>query len=370
MNINFFMPTRIIMGEDCIYNNRAVLQSLGKKALIMCGKNSAKNNGSLADIVKALEANGQQYFLHDKVMSNPTLDCVYEAAEAIKREGCDFVAALGGGSPMDASKAAACLALNWVDKSAFFGTSFNTALPIVAVPTTAGTGSEVTPYAIITNDQAQTKTNIGSPALFPRYAFLDAKYMLGLSREITINTAVDALSHAVEGILSVKASPITDTLARESIAVVSGSFPTLLGNGEISLELRQKLLYGATLGGMVIAHTGTTAVHSIGYSLTYYNHIDHGRANGLVFAEFLRVIEAKEKSSPIRRIPGILSAMGLKSIDEFDKTLSSLIGKKEKFGLPELEKYAEQAMQAKNIANCIIKLDKGELLEILKKSIG
>jgi alcohol dehydrogenase class IV len=271
---------------------------------------------------------------------------------------------------MDASKAAACLALNPVDKSAFFGTSFNTALPIVAVPTTAGTGSEVTPYAIITNDQAQTKSNIGSPAIFPRYAFLDAKYMLSLSREITVNTAVDALSHAVEGMLSIKASAITDTLARESISVVSGSFPTLLSNREISLELRQKLLYGSTLAGMVIAHTGTTAVHSMGYPLTYYNHIDHGRANGIIFAEFLRVIDAKEKNNPNRRVPIILSVMGLKSLDEFDKTISSLMGKKEKFALPELEKYAGQAIKAKNIANCIIKLDQGEILEIYKKSIG
>ncbi|GHV73212.1 alcohol dehydrogenase [Spirochaetia bacterium] len=364
------MPTRVIIGDDCVFGNRALLKDLGKKALIVSGKNSARANGSLADLVRALDANGQSYFLYDTVMSNPTVDCIYEAAEAAKREGCEFVAGLGGGSPLDAAKGAAVLALNPVEKSSLFSTSFTTALPIVAVPTTAGTGSEVTPTAVFTNHAAKTKTSIKTPAIFPRYAFLDAKYTLALSRVITINTAVDALTHAVEGMLSQTAGDLTDTLAKESIAVIAGCFGVLRGGRELDIGIRQKLLYAAMLAGMVIANTGTNVVHSMGYSLTYHRNIDHGRANGLIFAEFLKRIEQKEENSDSKRIPVILSCLKVKSLDEFSGILNGLFGKKESFAAAELVQYAEQASGARSIANGIFRFEKEELLDIFKKSIG
>jgi alcohol dehydrogenase class IV len=370
MNSNFFMPTRVVIGDDCIFSNHVLLKDLGKKALIVSGKNSAKANGSLADMVRTLEANGQSYFLYDTVMSNPTVDCVYEAAEITNREGCDFVVGLGGGSPMDAAKGAAVLALNPVEKSALFSTVFTTALPIVAVPTTAGTGSEVTPTAVFTNHAAKTKTSIKTPAIFPRYAFLDAKYTLALSRAITINTAVDALTHAVEGMLSQTAGALTDTLAKESIAVIAGCFALLSEDRELDKGIRQKLLYAAMLAGMVIANTGTNVVHSMGYSLTYHRNIDHGRANGLIFAEFLKRIEQKEKNSDSKRIPVILSCLNVKSLEEFAGILDSLFGKKESFTAAELEQYAEQASNAKSIANGIFRFEKEELLDIFKKSLS
>jgi alcohol dehydrogenase class IV len=365
MNINYFMPTRVIMGDNCVVDNRSLLESMGKKALIVSGKNSARANGSLADMTRALEANGQSYCLFDRVMSNPTTACVYEAARVAVKEACDFVVALGGGSPMDAAKAAAALALNPAEESALFTTAFTKALPIVAVPTTAGTGSEATPYAILTNDAAHTKTSLASPALFPRYAFLDARYTLSLSRETTINTALDALTHAVEGTLSVKASPITDALARESISAIAACFGALGGSGDIGLETRWRLLYGSLLGGMVIAGTGTTAVHAMGYALTYHRHIDHGRANGLVFAEYLKAVEQKEGG----RIPALVSALGIRSLDEFAARLDGLLGEKEPFEDGELRAYAEQAAGAKNIANGIVPFDKEELLAIFIKSL-
>ncbi|MDR0709790.1 MAG: iron-containing alcohol dehydrogenase [Spirochaetaceae bacterium] len=367
MNINYFMPARVIMGDNCVVDNHPLLKSLGKKALILSGKNSARANGSLADMTKALEANGQSYCLFDRVMSNPTTACVYEAARTAVKEGCDFVAALGGGSPMDAAKAAAALALNPVEESSLFTTVFTEALPVVAVPTTAGTGSEATPYAILTNDAAHTKTSLASPVLFPRYAFLDARYTLSLSRETTINTAIDALTHAVEGALSIKASPLTDALARESIAVIAGCFGALGGSGDIGHETRRRLLYGSLLGGMVIANTGTTAVHALGYALTYHRHIDHGRANGLVFAEYLRAVEQRAGDS--RRIPALVSALGVDSLDVFAAALDGLLGEKERFEDRELRDYAEQASGAKNIANGIVPFDREALLEILTKSL-
>jgi alcohol dehydrogenase class IV len=358
------------MGEDCIFENRDLLIGLGKKALIVTGENSAKASGSLADMVKALEANGQTYALYDKVMSNPTVDCVFEAAELAKSGGCSFVAALGGGSPMDAAKAAAALALTKVEKAGVFGARLTEALPVAAVPTTAGTGSEVTQYAILTNDAAGTKTSVAAPALFPRFAFLDARYTAGLNRNITVNTAIDALSHAVEGMLSVRASALSDALARESIAAIAGCLPVLEAAGTIDMDTRRKLLYASTLAGMVIANTGTTAVHAMGYLLTYNKNIDHGRANGLLFTHFLKFIEEKEKIPGSRRIPAILSALGMQNLDELGRSLDKLLGTREKCIPAELEQYAETAIKAKNISNCVIRADREDLLAIFTKSVG
>jgi alcohol dehydrogenase class IV len=357
------------MGDDCLSGNRGLLKDLGKKALLVTGSHSAKQNGALGDLVKTLEANGQAYYLFDKVMSNPTVDCVFEAAGLCGQEGCDFLVAIGGGSPMDAAKVAAALAVNPIAKLAIFSTTFTSALPIVAIPTTAGTGSEVTPNAILTNDAAQTKTSVASPALFPRFAFLDATYMSSLPQVITINTAIDALSHSVEGMLAVRASVISDPLAKASIRAIAECFESIAGN-KPGKAVREKLLWASTLGGMVIANTGTTAVHALGYQLTYHKHIDHGRANGLLLGAYLRFVAEKEKAQGTNRIGEILAALDLGSLEDFSACLDRLLGPREKVDAAALEGYAEKAFQAKNIANALIKPEKADLLAVLQQSIG
>jgi alcohol dehydrogenase class IV len=369
MSFAYFMPVKVVMGANCVFENRPLLAELGTKALIVTGKNSARTNGSLADAIRALEANGQSFCVFDRVMSNPTVDCVFEAAAAAKKGGCDFVVAIGGGSPMDAAKAAAALAVRDIPQSRVFAESYARALPIAAIPTTAGTGSEATPYAILTNDEAKTKTSIASAALFPRLALLDANYLSGLAKAVTINTALDALSHAVEGMLSVRASPLSDALAKESIRSISQCFEAIKAENP-SLEVRWKLLRASTLAGMVIANTGTTAVHALGYQLTYWKNIDHGRANGLLLGEFLQFCAEKEKAAGQRRVEGIVQLMGLESPEAFSRIAEGLLGERETLAEPELEAYADRAISAKNIANCSITPDRADLAAMLKKSLG
>ncbi|MDR3161083.1 MAG: iron-containing alcohol dehydrogenase [Spirochaetaceae bacterium] len=372
MKINYYMPTRVIAGENCVFENRAVLKDLGRRALIVTGKHSARANGSYADVVKALEANGQTYALYDQVVSNPTVDNAYEAAALARREQCGFIVAIGGGSPLDAAKVAAALALREVEKAEIFGTVFTGALPIAAVPTTAGTGSEVSPAAVLTNDAEQTKTSISFPALFARFAFLDARYTETLPRQVTINTAIDALSHAIEGMLSIRASAPSDMLARESIRLIAECFEDL-GGEQAGLPVRWKLLYASTLAGMVIANAGTTAVHALGYMLTYFKHLDHGRANGLLLAQYLRFVEEAERSpkaGPSGRIGEILGALQLGSVGEFARILDRLLGEKEKPEDLELEYYADRSITTKNIQNCALKPDRDDLLRILRGSFA
>jgi alcohol dehydrogenase class IV len=351
-----------------VFENRGILKELGIRALVVTGKGSAKANGSYDDLAKALNANGQSHVLYDKVMSNPTIDCVFEAAELARQEQCDFVAAIGGGSPMDTGKLAAGLAVQKIERPELFSAVFAKALPIAAIPTTAGTGSEVTSTAVVTNSAAETKTSVVSPLFFPRFAFLDAGYMRNLNRETTINTAVDALSHAVEGMLSVRASPLTNALAKESIAVIMACLPALEARLETPLEIREKLLFASTLGGMVIANTGTTAVHPMGYKLTYFKNIDHGKANGILLGHYLTVLEKKDQVLKTNRLNEVAAALKVEGFDDFTRFLGRLFGKLEPITLSELETYAAAAIKAKNIGNCLIKPEQKDLLEIYTRA--
>lgn len=366
MNLQFYMPTRVIMGDHCIRANASVFASLGKKALIVTGARSARVNGSLDDVTAALTAEKLSYSVFDKVMSNPTIACVYEGAAFAKAEGADFIVAIGGGSPMDAAKGIALLACQDIpEEELFSGRYGKSVLPMAFVPTTAGTGSEVTQYSILTNDRAETKTSIAAPILFPTVAFLDARYTEGLSAATAINTAVDALSHSVEGTLSVKANPITNNLAAESIRAIAGCFGPLKKK-KLSPDERERLLYASTLGGMVIAHTGTTAVHSMGYSLTYFRQIDHGRANGLLLAAFLKYVEQKEPAL----IASVLTPMGFSAVGQLEEVLASLLGEKESISRDEFERYSSIAITAKNIANCAVVPTREDLLHIYLTSFA
>ena len=366
MEISFYLPTQVRMGRNIVERSAQALAGFGKRAMLVTGRSSAVKCGAQADVTAILEKNGQTWVVFDQVMSNPTVDCVYAGAELARREGADFLIAIGGGSPMDAAKAIALLARQEIAPGDLFKGEFTgDVLPMVHIPTTAGTGSEVTQYAILTNDAAQTKTSLSGPMLFSDLALLDGKYMMGLSHRTTVNTAVDALSHVVEGMLSVKANPTTDLLAADAIRRITGNYQGLLSD-TLTVEQRDELLYASMLGGAVIAQTGTTAVHSMGYSLTCFWGTDHGRANGLLMAEFAQVLLQRgyDKTREVLRL------MGMDSPAAFRTWLDALLGERETITDAEVEKFSSIAIQAKNIANCPVVLTKEELAGVYRKSFG
>lgn len=366
MKLTYHMSTKVIIGENCIRDNTDLFRDMGKRALIVTGASSAKISGALDDVIHSLKTAGKSYVIYDKVMSNPTVDCVYDGAAVARKEETGFIVAIGGGSPMDAAKAIALLARQITSRKKLFSGEFGAdVLPMAHIPTTAGTGSEVTPYAILTNDEIKTKKSIASPALFPRYAFLDARYLNNLPNSIAVNTAVDALSHAVEGMLTVKANIMTDLTARESIRKISACFDAL-ANDELDNQKREQLLYGSMLAGIVIANTGTTALHAMGYPLTYYKNIDHGRANGLLMAAYF---DYMNKHNP-QKISEILSLMNLDSIDSLCLLLDRLLAKKEAVTAEEIEIFAESAAKAKNIKNTPGSPGITELQQIFRQSFS
>lgn len=362
----YFMPTKVMVSKNCVKESRDVFFELGRKAMIVTGRHSAKVCGALDDVIEVLNQNDQSYVLYDRVVNNPTVQCVYEGGILAKKESVDFVIAIGGGSPMDAAKGMALLALNDIPKEKIFnGVAGKAALPMIHIPTTAGTGSEVTPYAILTNTLKETKTSISALSLFPRYALLDERYLQNLPHNSMVHTVIDSLSHSMEGMLSVRASEITDSMAVWAISLI-GKCLDKIKDDALSQEDCRSLLIASTLGGMVIASTGTTIVHSMGYSLTYFHGADHGRANGLLLPAFLKVAE---KSHP-EKVHKMLEALKMVSLDQFDEKIRKLLGQRERLSIQQIEKYTTLAKGSKNIPNCVVPVTESDIRDIFVKSLG
>lgn len=277
--MGFHMPTKVIYQKDCVLKNRELIRNLGEHFLVVTGK-SSKKNGSLEDLLDALE--GKETYIYDETPENPPLDIIKPIAQ--KYGNADVVIGLGGGSPMDTAKAVAILLENKeLDPIDLYNKEkYKRARPIVCIPTTAGTGSEVTQYSVLTVDGK--KRGFSHECIFPTYAFVDYKYTLTLNRELTLSTALDALSHAVEGYISLKATQFSDVLALNSINLIKEYLPRLLDDLENEFY-RERIIFASTLAGIVIAQTGTTIAHALGYPLTTDKGVKHGIATA-VFLPF------------------------------------------------------------------------------------
>ena len=365
MEFSYYMPTRVIQGNNCISKNRDIFLSLGKKALIVTGKKSATLNGSLSDITAVLDDMGIAFVLFDQVEPNPSIETVQRAAGIAREFEADFVIGIGGGSPLDAAKAVCILSRNVLEGEAVFSGNYHEPfLANVAVPTTAGTGSEVTQYAILTDKSAQTKRNIFSGKNFPKVAFLDARYTSSVNKTTTINTAVDALSHSVEGYLAKRSGDLSDAIAKQSIQILGRILPRL--NGLVDVDMREQLLYASMLAGIVIAQAGTTAVHAMGYQLTYFRHIDHGRANALVMADYLSFVS---KGQP-GKVETVLSLMNLPDFGAFRSLIDGLMGPKEVLTEKEVVLFSASAMLQGNIKNTIPEPDQETVKQWYRNSFG
>lgn len=359
------IPVKTVFGRKCISKNSEAIKPYGTKALVVTGKRSAKANGSYNDIAEALDRENIKHYLYDKIDANPSVETVREAAAIAKEQNADFIIGIGGGSPLDAAKAIAILAVNSIDDEQLFsGTYKHKPLPIIAVPTTAGTGSEITPYSILTFNTIKNKKSIASDSIFPVLSFLDPAYTKTLNYTTTVNTAIDALSHSVEGYLSKRATDVIKPFAIESIRILGAELKILTNGKTPDTESRERLLYASMLAGIVIAHAGTTVVHAMGYPLTYYRDIDHGRANGLLMYEYLKFVKGSTD-----KVGRILDSMEM-DIDEFGKTISALLGEKESLTDDELKLFTATAESAeKNILNTPMPPSAEDIKNIYIKSL-
>lgn len=314
------MPTRLYFGKDCIAQSGQELCRLGKKALLVTGRHSAKINGSQKAMTEHLETLGIAWVLFDEVENNPSIETVRKAAALGKAEGVDFVIGIGGGSPMDAAKVIALLCTNELDDAALFTGPYVRPLPIVTVPTTSGTGSEVTKVGVLTNPHIGTKQSVNTPLIFPAVSFADPAFTESVNPVVTVDTAIDALSHAIEGYMSKKATPMSDVWAEEAMRFL-GVHLTELDGASLSYAVREDLMYGAVLAGMVIAQTGTTLVHGMGYQLTYYKGLTHGRANGILLPHYMSLME----ETMADKVEKVWEILGLSGLADFTACIKNLM---------------------------------------------
>ncbi len=350
--MRFYVPTDIYVEKDCVKNHAKELLAVGKRALIVTGHSSAKANGSLNDVTEVLNTEGVAYQIFDEVEENPSTDTVGKGAKIARDFGAEFIIGIGGGSAIDAAKAVALLivnpGLNTDDLHKAPSHPLNHA-PVVAVPTTCGTGSEATPVAIITNHKINLKKSIPH-RIFPVLALVDGKYLASAKKQLIVNTAVDALAHMVESILNIHSNMLNRMCPEYGLKLWgecknallasgndatkndSGNAAPARGNGAaqkatqdaapIDASLYEKLMYTSTIAGMSIAMTSTAVPHGMSYDLTLSKGTPHGPAVGYFLAAYVEVCQKKVPAD----VEKILSLLGLKNIEEFAAMLQKLIG--------------------------------------------
>ncbi|AMW32794.1 iron-containing alcohol dehydrogenase family protein [Fervidobacterium islandicum] len=335
--MGFFMPTKVLYGKDVILKNRDVFQSTGESFLIVTGK-SSKQNGSLDDLLDVLE--GKHVYVYDETPENPPLEVVKEVAENC--EDVDVVIGLGGGSPMDTAKAVAVLMENkhLKPEELYDKSKYKSAKTIICVPTTAGTGSEVTQYSVLTVNGR--KRGFSHDCAFPKLSFVDYKYTITLNEALTLSTALDALSHAVEGFLSTKATPFSDTLAVESMKIIKEYLPRLMDDLDNEFY-RERMMFASTLAGMVIAQTGTTVAHALGYPLTTEKGVKHGLATA-VFLPFELKVAKKHGYEKANRVLEIFDD----SLYEFFRSLN--VGLNIKISDEEINSWTQVVVNASHLS--------------------
>lgn len=283
MNFKMFVPTKTLFGPGQL-NHMHEQQLPGKKAMLITSNGkSVKVNGYLSRTEEQLHMSGIETILFDKVEANPLKSTVMAGGKAARDADCDFLVALGGGSCMDAAKGIAVVATNEGDLWDYItnGTGKskpinNKPLPIVAITTTAGTGSETDMGGVITNPETKEKTPIKDELLFPVLAIVDPELMVSVPPHFTALQGFDALFHNIEGYISKKASLMSDMIALTAIEHISHNLPEAIRNGA-NIDAREKIAFGNYLGGIEMCVCSTSSQHSLEHALSaYHQELPHG----------------------------------------------------------------------------------------------
>jgi len=276
----FLIPPALITGSGSSEKVGEESKKLGvKKALIVTDQVMVKM-GVLEGVKKALEQAKIQFAIYDAVTTEPTVDYVKEGLKSFKDNGCDFLVAVGGGSPIDTAKAIAIMATNLgsIEEYKGLGKVVKEGAPLIAIPTTAGTGSEVTQFTIITDTKTSVKMLIGSPFVMPKVAIVDPLLTLSSPRGLTAAVGIDSLTHAIEAYVSVKAQPMSDIFCLSAIELISGNLRQAWANGN-NVEAREKTMLGALQGGIAFSNSSVALVHGMSRPIGAYFHVAHGASN-------------------------------------------------------------------------------------------
>lgn len=344
--VSIFKTTpRIVMGQGAIKRLGEEAHNLKANRVLFVTDKGIIKAGLLESAQKALKESNISYTVFDDVEPDPRYEIVADCVEMIKKEKPGLLIGFGGGSPIDIAKVAGIMATNNGVIADYFGVDLieKEGLPTLMVPTTAGTGSEVTPIAILSDEGEKLKKGIVSPYLFPSVALLDPELTVGLPPAITASTGMDALIHAIESYTSVNATGMTDMLAFRATKMLYENIRTAYGNGS-NVTARSNMLEGSLLAGMAFANAGVTAVHAFAYPIGAEFHIPHGVANTLMLPHVMRF----NLSGNPKKFAEIVNAFSITANDMDDMSASEKV-------VEAIERLADDLQVSRHLAEFGIK---------------
>lgn len=288
-DFSFYMPVNILGGKDALQNNKNIFLTLGKKCLIVTGKTSAKKSGALSELISVFNEYNIEYAVFDKITENPLTSTCCDGGKVAREFQADFVVGIGGGSPLDASKAVCVYATNphIINDDIYTVKVENEPLPLVVIGTTSGTGSEVSGVSVLTRENGR-KQSISGKNYYARYAIADAKYTYSVPYRTTVSTALDALAHAIESMFSPRADFLTQQFALISIKIIYPILEKLNETKDLPATQERDTLYFASLyAGFALNKGGTGFPHGMGYALTEDYNVPHGIACAVFLPQYL-----------------------------------------------------------------------------------
>lgn len=378
---HFVIPNHTVVGTNVLGEAAPLLKKMGNKAFIVTGRHVAVSD-MMKQLTALLDENGIGCVIFDGITGEPTDTMIEKGVEMLKSSGCDFIIGIGGGSPLDSAKAIAAMAVNEGSIADYNGKEITgEILPLVAIPTTAGTGSEATKFTVITDSEKGIKMLLKGDVLVPKLAIVDSSFTVGAPKSVTSATGLDALTHAVEAYTSRKAFSMTDTLAVSAVKRIMKYLPIAYKEPDNSLA-REQMSIAALEAGICINNSSVTIVHGMSRPIGALFHVPHGMSNAMLLKECLSfaVSGAYEKFANLGRETGVASDSDSDetAAEKFIDSLQNIcdvceIPTLEQYGIDrdeyysKISKMATDAVASGSPANTVKEVTVDDCIEIYKK---
>lgn len=380
MGNHFIMPKQIFYGENALSDAADALSNLGKKALVVTDPVMIKL-GNAKLVTDILDNKGIEYAVYAGISGEPTDEMISKGVEIYKNDGCDFLIAVGGGSPIDSMKAIAAVAVGGGSIDDFMGKEITVSTPpMVAVPTTSGTGSEATQFTIITNTKENIKMLLKGAVLMPDIAIDDPAFTMTAPKSVTAATGLDALCHAAEAYTSRKAQPLTDEFALSAVKKIFQYLPLCYNEGK-NVNARAQMSLAALEAGIAFNNASVTIIHGMSRPIGALFHVPHGISNAMLLKECFSYVY----DGAYDRFADMSRAIGAASHSDHDKDAAIKFIKKcdelckmceiptlEQYGIDKnefftvMDKMADDAIASGSPANTIKKIEKADVIKIYK----
>lgn len=378
---HFVIPNHTVVGTNVLGEAAPLLKKMGNKAFIVTGKHVAVSD-MMKQLTALLDENSIGYVIFDGITGEPTDTMIENGVEMLKTSACDFIIGIGGGSPLDSAKAIAAMAVNEGSIADYNGKEITgEILPLAAIPTTAGTGSEATKFTVITDSKKGIKMLLKGDVLVPKLAIADSSFTVGAPKSVTSATGLDALTHAVEAYTSRKAFSMTDTLAVSAVKRIMKYLPIAYKEPDNSLA-REQMSIAALEAGICINNSSVTIVHGMSRPIGALFHVPHGMSNAMLLKECLSfaVSGAYEKFANLGRETGVASDSDSDktAAEKFIDSLQNIcdvceIPTLEQYGIDrdeyysKISKMATDAVASGSPANTVKEVTVDDCIEIYKK---